>query len=96
MILVTDSNRVLLGLGLGFKLVLGPLLLVLLYIGLLARSGEATQATLFKSAMGQQIGGAIVAMQYGLNPTLITLMVGIGIALSLLTLPLWYLAMAAI
>jgi len=46
--------------------------------------------------MGPQIGGAIVAMQYGLNPALITLMVGVGIALSFLTLPLWYLAMAAV
>ncbi len=90
------GNRVLLGLGLGFKLVLGPLLLALLYVGLLSRSGETTQVTLFESAMGPQIGGAIVAMQYGLNPTLITLMVGIGIALSFLTLPLWFLAMAAV
>ncbi len=90
------GNRVLLGLGLGFKLVLGPLLLALIYVGLLSRDGETTQVTLFESAMGPQIGGAIVAMQYGLNPTLITLMVGIGIALSFLTLPLWYLAMAAL
>ncbi len=90
------GNRALLGLGLGFKLVLGPLLLALIYVGLLARNGETTQVTLFESAMGPQIGGAIVAMQYGLNPTLITLMVGIGIALSFLTLPLWYLAMAAV
>ena len=90
------GHRVLLGFGLGFKLVLAPLLLALLYVGLLARNGETAQVTLFESAMGPQIGGAIVAMQYGLNPTLITLMVGIGIALSFLTLPLWYLAMAAV
>lgn len=43
--------------------------------------------------MGPQIGGAIVAMQYGLNASLITLMVGVGIALSFLTLPLWYLGL---
>jgi hypothetical protein len=48
--------------------------------------------------MGPQIGGAIVAMQYGLSPSLITLMVGIGIgiALSFLTLPLWYLGLALV
>jgi len=90
------GNRVLLGLGLGFKLVLGPLLLALLYVGLLSRGGETMQVTLFESAMGPQIGSAVVAMQYGLNPTLITLMVGVGIALSFLTLPLWHLAMAAV
>ncbi len=90
------GNRVPLGLGLGFKLVLGPALLALLYVGLLSRRGETARVTLFEAAMGPQIGGAIVAMQYGLNPALITLMVGIGIALSFLTLPLWYLAMAAV
>jgi predicted permease len=46
--------------------------------------------TIFEAAMGPQIGGAIVAMQYGLSASLITLMVGVGIALSFLTLPLWY------
>ena len=79
-----------LGLGLGFKLVLGPLLMALLYIGALSWSGETSQVTVFEAAMGPQIGGAIVAMQYGLSPSLITLMVGIGIMLSFLTLPLWY------
>ncbi|MBV9777110.1 MAG: hypothetical protein JO143_08675 [Acetobacteraceae bacterium] len=39
--------------------------------------------------MGPQIGGAIVAMEYGLDPKLVTLMVGIGIPLSLLTAALW-------
>jgi predicted permease len=91
-----DGNRAPLGIGLGFKLVLGPLLVAMLYIGLLSRHGEMTRVTLFEAAMGPQIGGAIVAMQYGLNPALITLMVGIGIALSFVTLPLWYLALALV
>ena len=90
------GNRLPLGCGIGFKLVLGPLLLALLYVGVLSRHGEMTQVTLFESAMGPQIGGAIVAIQYGLNPALVTLMVGIGILLSLLTLPLWYLGLALI
>ena len=83
-------------LGLGFKLVLGPLLLTLLYIGVLSRNGETTQVTLFEAAMGPQIGAAIVSMQYGLDAQLITLMVGIGIALSFLTLPVWHWALSAI
>jgi predicted permease len=90
------GNRIALGFGLAFKLALGPLLLLLLYVGLLSRRGETTQVTLFEAAMGPQIGGAIVAMQYGLNPQLITLMVGVGIALSLLTLPIWYFALASV
>ena len=40
--------------------------------------GQTIQITLFESAMGPQIGAAIVAIQHDLNPTLITLMVGSG------------------
>ena len=90
------GNRLPLGLGLGFKLVLGPLLLALLYVGVFGQRGETTQVTLFEGAMGPQIGGAIVAMQYGFNASLITLMVGVGIALSFLTLPVWYLALGLV
>jgi predicted permease len=87
------GNRLPLGLGLGFKLVLGPLLIAALYVGALSWNGETSRVTIFEAAMGPQIGGAIVAMQYGLSPSLITLMVGVGIVLSFLTLPLWYFAM---
>ncbi len=41
--------------------------------------------------MEPMIGAATVAMQNGLNPRLITLMVGIGIPLSLATAALWFL-----
>jgi predicted permease len=85
-----------LGLGLAFKLVLGPLLIALIYVGALSWSGETSRVTVFEAAMGPQIGGAIVAMQYGLSPPLITLMVGIGILLSFLTLPLWYPGLAMV
>jgi predicted permease len=84
------GNRTPLGLGLGFKLVLGPLLIALVYVGALSWDTETSRVTVFEAAMGPQIGGAIVAMQYGLSASLITLMVGVGIALSFLTLPLWY------
>ena len=90
------GNRATLGLGLAFKLVMGPLVLALLYVGVLHRTGETTRITMFEAAMGPQIGGAIVAIQYGLNPALITLMVGIGIALSFVTLPLWWWGLGAI
>jgi predicted permease len=90
------GNRLPLGLGLGFKLVLGPLLIALVYVDALSWGGETSRVTIFEAAMGPQIGGAIVAMQYGLSPPLITLMVGVGIALSFLTLPLWSLGLAAV
>lgn len=90
------GNRMPLGMGLGFKLILGPLLVALLYAGALSWSGETSRVTIFEAAMGPQIGGAIVAMQYGLSPSLITLMVGIGIILSFVTLPVWYLGLSLI
>ncbi len=77
--------------GLGFKLVLGPALIAALLIGGLGATGRIVEVTVFEAAMGPQIGGAIVAMQNGLNPRLITLMVGIGILLSLATAALWFL-----
>jgi hypothetical protein len=39
--------------------------------------------------MGPMIGGAIVAMDHGLNPPLVSLMVGLGIPLSLMTAACW-------
>jgi predicted permease len=88
------GNRASLGLGLGFKLVVGPLLIALMYFGVLSWNGETARVTIFEAAMGPQIGGAIVAIQYGLSSSLITLMVGVGIVLSFVTLPLWYLGLA--
>jgi predicted permease len=85
-----------LAIGLMFKLVIGPLLLAILYVSLLHATGNVAKITLFESAMGPQIGASIVAIQHGLNPPLITLLVGIGITLSFLTLPIWWYALQGI
>jgi hypothetical protein len=76
--------------GLGFKLVVAPAIIALLFAGLLGAHGEAIQITIFEAAMAPQIGAAIVAVDHDLDPPLITLMVGIGIPLSFLTLPVWW------
>ncbi len=83
------GNRGPLLMGLGYKLVLAPALMLLLYVGVIGLRGTTTQITLFESAMAPQVGGSIVAIQYGLNPQLISLMVGVGTLLSFVTLPLW-------
>ena len=75
--------------GLGYKLVLAPALMLILYVGVIGVRGTTTQITLFESAMAPQVGGSIVAIQYGLNPQLISLMVGVGTLLSFVTLPIW-------
>lgn len=76
--------------GLGFKLVAAPALIGLLYVGLLAARGETIQITVFEAAMAPQIGAAIVAVDHDLDPPLVALMVGIGIPVSFLTMPLWW------
>ncbi len=85
----TSGLKTALATGLGFKLLLAPAALAFLYFGILGTTEETTRVTLFEAAMGPQIGGAIVAVQHDLNPPLVSLMVGLGISLSFLTLPLW-------
>jgi predicted permease len=88
-----NGNAAKLGLGLAFKLVLAPLALAALLIGLFEAEGEAVRITLFEAAMPPMIGAAIVAMEHKLDPPLLTLMVGIGIPASFLTLPVWHLVL---
>jgi predicted permease len=79
-----------LGMGLAFKLIAAPALIALIFAGVLGARGETIQITIFEAAMAPQIGAAIVAVDHDLDPPLVTLMVGIGIPLSFLTLPLWW------
>ena len=78
-----------LSLGLTFKLLLGPLLITAVLVKGFGLVGPITQVSIFEAAMAPQIGGAIVAMEHKLDPPLVTLMVGIGIPLSFVTLPVW-------
>jgi hypothetical protein len=88
------GNRKALAVGLGFKLLLVPALIAVLYLGLLPeRMREVANVTVFESAMAPMIGGAIVAAQYELNTPLTGLMLGIGIPLSLVTVPAWWYAL---
>ena len=77
-----------LAMGLGFKLVVAPAIIAMLFIGLLHARGESIQITIFEAAMAPQIGAAIVALDHDLDPALVTLMVGIGMPPSFLTPPL--------
>lgn len=85
-----QGNRAPLALGLGYKLIAAPALLAALYLGLLGFGDGNTRVTILEAAMGPQIGGAIVATQYGLNPALVTLMVGAGTLLAFMTASCWW------
>jgi predicted permease len=79
-----------LALGLSFRLVLMPLLFVLLYAVLLGQRGPYLHATLLEAAMAPMITGAVLADEYHLDTELANLMVGLGIPLSLITVPLFH------
>ena len=79
----------LLGTGLAFKLIAAPALIAGLYGALVGFESEEIRITILEAAMAPQIGAAIVAMEHDLDPPLVTLMVGIGIPLSFLTVPMW-------
>ena len=79
-----------LALGLGFKLLLAPALVMIVLTEVLGSGGRVAQVIVFEAAMGPQIGGSIVALEHKLHKSLVILMVGIGIPLSFVTLPLWY------
>jgi malate permease and related proteins len=79
-----------LAVGLFYKLILGTALLAFIFVCLLGGSGRVMQVTLFESAMAPMITAGIIAVDHDLNPSLVTLMIGIGIPLSFLTLPAWY------
>ena len=85
-----------LAIGLGFKLVIGPLLMLAVLAGLLGQRGPVIQVTVFEAAMGPMIGAAIVAMDHDLDPSLVTLMVGLGIPLSFAVLPAWWWLLQAV
>lgn len=75
--------------GLGFKLVLAPLLILGLYAGLFGVQGLPLKVAVLEAAMAPMITAGIVAAEYELRPDLAALMVGVGIPLSLATVLLW-------
>lgn len=79
-----------LAIGLGFKLILAPLVIFLLYVPLLGAQGQTVQVTLFEAAMPPMITAAIVASEHNLNPPLANLMVAVGLVLSFFTLTGWW------
>lgn len=90
-----DGLKLRLAAGLGYKLLLGPALLALLYLGVLGLRGPAVQVTLFEAAMAPMITAGIVAIDHDLDPPLVTMLLGIGIPLSFITLAGWELVLRA-
>lgn len=82
--------------GLGYKLLLGPAFIYLLYVTILGNTGGATVVTIFEAAMAPMITAGIIAIDHDLDPALVGMLLGIGIPLSFLTLHGWHLFLAGI
>ncbi len=78
-------------LGLGYKLVLAPVGIALLLLASGRLDRLAFEVTVLQAGMAPMVTAAILATDHGLDPDLSALMVGVGIPLSLLTVPvaLW-------
>jgi predicted permease len=77
-------------LGLSYKLVLAPALVVGLLWTLDASLTTTTRVSVIEAAMPPMIGAGIVAAQANLAPRLVSLMVGVGIPLGLVTATGWH------
>ncbi|WP_114747836.1 AEC family transporter [Pleomorphovibrio marinus] len=79
--------------GLGHKLILAPLIIFLLYGFILEKRGDEGlifRVSVMEAAMAPMITSSIIATNFNLKPKLASLLVGIGIPLSAITLAIWY------
>jgi len=77
-------------LGLFFKLILVPFVILVLYVFIFGQHSEPIKITIMETAMAPMITGAILASTYGLKPKLSSMMIGFGIPISFVTLSIWY------
>jgi malate permease and related proteins len=78
-------------LGLGYKLVIAPLIIFAIFGLILQAEGLIFKVSVIEMAMAPMITGSIIAISHDLMPKLASLFVGVGIPLSFLTIGIWYL-----
>jgi predicted permease len=76
-------------LGLAVKLVAAPAVVVGIYFGVGAFGDPSVDVALFETAMPPMVAGSIMASRAGLATPLPSLLVGVGVPVSFLTLPAW-------
>lgn len=80
--------------GLCVRLLIAPAVVAALLLLWLGQPGRATSVTIAEAAMAPMITGALLAIEAGLSPRLASLMVGLGVPISLMTVPAWAWAIA--
>lgn len=78
-----------LSIGLGYKLILCPLMIFGLY-KLLGIPSHLFKIAVIESAMAPMITASILASSHNLEPRLAGMMVGVGVPLSFVSLGVWY------
>lgn len=78
-----------LGLGLFFKLIFAPMLIWIIYRIVFNQVGQEMKICVLEAAMAPMVTAVIVASAYGLKPKFSSLMLSIGIPLSLATVLIW-------
>lgn len=81
-----------LGIGLGYKLLVAPALVLGLAL-LAGMSGPVMQVAVFEASMAPMVTAGIMAEEYRLGGRTANLMVGVGIVLSFATTALWWLVL---
>ncbi|MGI9526570.1 MAG: AEC family transporter [Weeksellaceae bacterium] len=76
--------------GLGFKLILFPAIVFIVYFIVLQQLGSIIEITFIESAMAPMITAGIIASGYGLKPTYCSLMLSVGLLVSFITIGIWY------
>ncbi len=76
--------------GLGYRLLLAPLAIVVLYLLLGKSDDPAAKVAMLEMAMPPMLGASIIAMDHNLEPDLVALLIGIGVPLSMLTAWGWW------
>ena len=77
--------------GLLFKLVLLPLIILVIYKYIFHQNGDVIEICILEAAMAPMITAAIIASAHDLEPKFCNLMVAVGIPLSILTVGIWHL-----
>jgi malate permease and related proteins len=77
-------------LGLGYKLLIAPTLVFSIYALFFDMSNIYTKVSILGSGLGSMATIGVIAIEYGLNPPLVTKLIGYSIPLSLLVIPIIY------
>jgi predicted permease len=77
------------GIGLLIKLIITPLLLLLVF-QMLNLEGLTAEVSLFEAAMAPMVSSSMLAIMAGLERRFVASILGYGIVISFVTLPLWF------